>query len=78
MKTAISVPDTLFAAAERLAKRLRISRSRLYAEALSRFVEVHNGTSITEALNRIYANEPSTLDPLLAQIQGASSTEETW
>jgi mRNA-degrading endonuclease toxin of MazEF toxin-antitoxin module len=33
VKTAISIPDPLFDAAERLAKRLRIARSQLYCRA---------------------------------------------
>ena len=35
MKTAISLPDELFAAAEKLAERLGVSRSQLYATALA-------------------------------------------
>jgi metal-responsive CopG/Arc/MetJ family transcriptional regulator len=34
MKTAISIPDDVFAAAERLARRLKKSRSELYSRAL--------------------------------------------
>lgn len=34
MKTAVSLPDALFQAAERQAKRTRKSSSQLYAEAL--------------------------------------------
>lgn len=40
MKTAVSLPDDLFARADQLAARRGISRSRLYAEALARLLEV--------------------------------------
>jgi len=44
MKTAVSVPDEVFDEAEHLAKRLKISRSELYAKALAEFVSRHAPT----------------------------------
>lgn len=51
MKTAISLPDDLFRAAERLARRSRKSRSQLYADALSEYVARHAPDEVTEAMN---------------------------
>ena len=42
MKTAVSIPDDVFEDAERLASRLRTSRSQLYARALAEFVARHD------------------------------------
>jgi metal-responsive CopG/Arc/MetJ family transcriptional regulator len=39
MKTAISIPDLLFDEAEKLAQRLGMSRSELYAKALAAYIE---------------------------------------
>lgn len=39
MKTAISLPDPLFKAGEKVAKKLGLSRSQLYARALRQFIE---------------------------------------
>jgi metal-responsive CopG/Arc/MetJ family transcriptional regulator len=39
MKTAISLPDPLFKAGEKAAKKLGLSRSQLYAQALRRYLE---------------------------------------
>lgn len=41
MKTAVSIPNALFASAEALAARLRTTRSALYAAALREFVARH-------------------------------------
>ena len=49
MKTAVSIPDPLFDAAEKMAGRLGISRSRLYAHAIERFVKSYRKKGITEA-----------------------------
>jgi hypothetical protein len=38
VKTAVSIPDQLYEAAERLARRRGVRRSQLYAEALQRLV----------------------------------------
>jgi metal-responsive CopG/Arc/MetJ family transcriptional regulator len=53
MKTAVSLPDDLFHAAERHAKRQRKSRSQLYAEALAEYLARHAPEEVTEAMNRV-------------------------
>ena len=52
MKTAISIPDEVFADAERLAKRLRKSRSRLYSEAVAEYTARHSEDAVTESWNK--------------------------
>jgi predicted DNA-binding protein len=65
VKTAISLPDPLFEAAEQLARQLGKSRSQLYAEALREYLERRRGEDITRRLNEIYDAEPelAELDP---------------
>ena len=53
MKTAISLPDEIFERAERLARRLKKSRSELYREAVAEYVARHDPEAITEALDRL-------------------------
>ena len=78
MKTAISIPDRIFKAADRAAKRLKISRSELYARAISAFLERQEDREVTQALDAIYAKESSTLDPVLKALQKASIPREEW
>jgi metal-responsive CopG/Arc/MetJ family transcriptional regulator len=78
MKTAVSIPDPLFRAAERAAKRRRISRSRLYAQALEAYLNAQSDKRITEALNAVYATEDSSLDPEIARMQSLSIGREEW
>jgi metal-responsive CopG/Arc/MetJ family transcriptional regulator len=54
VKTAISLPDELFDAADDLARRLGVSRSALIARALERFLAERRGDAVTEALDRVY------------------------
>ena len=53
MKTAISIRDDIFEEAERLAKRLKTSRSQLYTRALAEFLARHDDDRITEAMNTV-------------------------
>lgn len=78
MKTAVSVPDLLFEAADRFARRLGLSRSELYSKALQEYLCSHREEGITEALDRIYETEDSSLDPVLASIQAFSLPKGEW
>jgi metal-responsive CopG/Arc/MetJ family transcriptional regulator len=77
MKVAVSVPDRVFEEAELVAKRLRVSRSRVYAQALEEFVRKHRGKSVREALDAVYGKESAGLDPVLTDLQ-AQALREKW
>ena len=51
MKVAVSIPDPIFARAEALAKKSKLSRSRLYARAVADYVDRHTDDQITELAN---------------------------
>lgn len=55
MKTAVSVPDEVFAQAERLARRMKKSRSELFSNALSEYVARHAHDHVTETMNEVCA-----------------------
>lgn len=78
MKTAISVPDPIYEAAEKLAHHLGISRSEFYTTAAANFIKAHQEDQITAQLDRVYATEESSLDSVLAQIQALSLPREAW
>jgi metal-responsive CopG/Arc/MetJ family transcriptional regulator len=54
MKTAVSIPDDIFAGAERLARRFKKSRSQLYSEAVRDYVARHATDEVTEAMDRVF------------------------
>lgn len=53
MKTAVSIPDPLFAEAERTARRLGWSRSQLYTQAVREFVAAQGEDPVTAALDAL-------------------------
>lgn len=78
MKVALSIPDDVFEAAEAVAKRLGVSRSRLYATAVADFVAKQQGRKVTTRLDAVYSAEESRLDPKIRRLQGRSVTRDEW
>ncbi len=78
MKIALSIPDELFDSAEALSKRLRVSRSRLYATALEDFVAKHQAKKPTERLNAVYPSHDSRVDRGTRRLQARSLAQSQW
>lgn len=79
VKTAISIPDPLFEAAERLARRLGVSRSKLYSTAVAEMVAAYRESGVTEALDSVYSDEGSRLDDVWLEAQSeAVIGEDDW
>jgi metal-responsive CopG/Arc/MetJ family transcriptional regulator len=78
MKTAISLPDKLFQTAEAFAQEHGLSRSELYARALLLFLQAQRYEGITDALDLVYTDESSSLDPVLKAAQARALSKDTW
>lgn len=78
MKTAISLPDDLFAAMDALAKKLGIPRSRLVAEALAEYVARHRGGRITERLDALYGAEHAAVPKPIRKAQRRAIARDDW
>jgi metal-responsive CopG/Arc/MetJ family transcriptional regulator len=66
MKTAVSIPDDVFKSAERLARRLKTSRSEVYSRALSEFVSRHSQDEVTAAMDAALAEIGDDRDPFVS------------
>jgi metal-responsive CopG/Arc/MetJ family transcriptional regulator len=78
MKTAVSVPDDVFHAAERHARRARKSRSQLYADALSEYLARHAPDEVTEAMNQVVNELPRRTDPFTAAASRRVLEQTEW
>ena len=78
MKTAVSIPDDIFARAESLAHRAKRSRSDVYARALSEYVARHAPDSVTEAMDKALdeVNEPA--DKFLSKSARRTLARSEW
>ncbi|MGL5810031.1 MAG: hypothetical protein ACRCYQ_08810 [Nocardioides sp.] len=63
MKTAISIPDDVFAEADLAATRLGWSRSQLYTRAISEFLQGQGEDPVTAALDRLAESSDASPSP---------------
>ncbi len=78
MKTAISLPDAVFVHAERLARRMRKSRSALYGEAILEFIARHDPDAITEAMDRVAEQIDTRPDAFAAAAARRTLAKSEW
>lgn len=72
------MPDDLFRRAEATARRLRVSRSELYAMAIEEFLKAQQGSAVTERLNAVYSRMPAKVEPALERAQLQSLEKDSW
>jgi metal-responsive CopG/Arc/MetJ family transcriptional regulator len=79
MKTAISIPDDVFEAAEAAARRTGMSRSQLFVAAVKLFLRRHGEKGVTEQLDEVYGTVDSKVDPALSAMQiSATLARDVW
>lgn len=76
MKIAVSIPEAVFRSAELLAKRLRKSRSRLYAEAVAEYLVRHDPEAVRAALDEFYRD--AVPDPAMTALTIDALRKQPW
>lgn len=61
-----------------MARRLRVSRSELYAKAIGEFLKAHQADAITERLNEVYSRSPAKVAAGLQRAQLKSLEKDGW
>jgi metal-responsive CopG/Arc/MetJ family transcriptional regulator len=78
MKTAVSIPDDIFEGAERLAKRTKRSRSRVFSDALQEYLARHTPDKVTQAMNQALAQVGDTSDGFVSSAAGRTLQRSEW
>jgi hypothetical protein len=78
MKTAISVPNDVFELSERLAKKLKVSRSKIFAMGVEKLGKEHDEEEIIANINRVCEKVDTSLDPAVRQYQSRTAKRENW
>jgi metal-responsive CopG/Arc/MetJ family transcriptional regulator len=78
MKTAVSIPDQLFARADEMARRLGKSRSQLYQEALAEYLLRRDTDAVTEAMDAVLEGIEDPADGWLAAATRATLARSEW
>jgi metal-responsive CopG/Arc/MetJ family transcriptional regulator len=76
VKTAVSIPDPVFDAADRMAQRLGVSRSEFYTRAIRVLLERESDDAVTARLDALYDAEPSRIPEPLARTQRRAVSEQ--
>lgn len=78
MKTAISVPNDVFELSEKLAKKLKVSRSKIFAMGVKKLGEEYDEDEVTARLNEFYSKEKAEIDPVIMKMAALSLPQEEW
>lgn len=78
MKTAVSIPDDIFQAAERLARCMKRARSEIYSLALAEYVARHGSDQATEAMNAVLDEIDQPNDAFVAAAAGKALERNRW
>ena len=78
MKTAISIPDHVYAEAERLSRRLKNSRSQVYTEVVTEYLARHDPEAITEAINKVCDAVDTRSDPAVSAAAKRTLQQVEW
>lgn len=78
MKTAISIPDDLFASADAFAARSQLSRSELFARAIREYLQRYDQDQITRELDDLVEQLDTRLEPDLAGASRRALERSEW
>jgi len=78
MKTAVSLPGEIFAQAERLARRLKKSRSKLYSDAIAEYIARRDPDLIVEKLDETWGRLGGPDDGFVAAASRRALERSDW
>lgn len=78
MKTAISVSDEVFQLSEKLAKKLKVSRSKVFAMGVEKLAEEYNKEDLIAKINAVCEEVDTSIDPFWKKLQSRALPEDEW
>ncbi|MBS1793027.1 MAG: ChpI protein [Acidobacteria bacterium] len=78
MKTAVSIRDNVFKKAEDYAKKAKISRSKLYSDAVEEYLSKRSNDDLIARINAVCDVVDTSLDPVFEEYQRQNFMKEEW
>ena len=78
MKTAVTIPDNIIKRADKLAKKRRISRSKLFTEAIESYLDEYEEDEIIRRINEVCEKVDTSVDPVLMKMAVLSLPKDEW
>ena len=70
--------DDVFQLSENLARKLKVSRSKIFAMGVKKLAEEYDEDEVTEKLNRFYEKEKAEIDPVILKMAALSLPNDKW
>ena len=78
MKTAISVPEDVFELSDRLAKKLKVSRSAVFAMGVRKLGQDLDDKDLIARINAVCSESDTAIDPFWKGAQDRALPNEKW
>lgn len=78
MKTAISVPEDVFELSNSLAKKLKVSRSKIFAMGVKKLAEEYDEEEVIASINKVCEKVDTSVDPVLFKMAMLTLPAEEW
>jgi len=78
MKTAISVPDEVFELSEKLAKKLKVSRSAVFAMGIEKLNDDLDRKALIARINKVCDEVDTSVDPVLKEYTRRKLRDTEW
>lgn len=78
MKTAISVSDDIFELSEKLAKKLKVSRSRIFAMGVAKLAAEYDEDELVAQINKVCEKVDTSIEPFWKEKQSRVAAKEKW
>jgi len=77
VKTAVSIEESLFREADQLAREMKVSRSKLVAQAIREYLARRRAEELTRKIREAYADFPDEEDEAFFRLANASAARLT-
>jgi hypothetical protein len=78
MKTAISVSDDIFELSERLAKQLKVSRSKIFAMGVEKLGNELSKDELKAKINAVCEKTDTSVEPVIRKYQSREIVRDEW
>lgn len=77
-KTAISIPPDVFRLSEKIAERLKISRSAVFALGVKKLGEEYDEEDLIARINAVCAEVDTSVEPFWKELQSRTLPKDKW
>lgn len=78
MSNSVTVSDEIYELSEKLAKKLKVSRSKVFAMGVKKLAEEYDEEEIIASINKVCEKVDTSVDPVLFRMAMLSLPKDEW